>query len=338
MQIEKNKSLQEFNTFGLAGNAKYFAKFTSIAELHQILQSDEAINNRLVILGGGSNILITQNIDALVLKNELTGICITAEDDEYTYVESGSGESWHEFVMWTLENNLQGAENLSLIPGTVGAAPMQNIGAYGVEIKDIVVGLQALHIASKTVRTFYNKECEFAYRESAFKKKWKDEYIIINVEFKFPKNHQINISYGAIKEVLANQNIIEPSIKEVSNAVITIRQSKLPNPAEIGNAGSFFKNPEISIAQFQKLKNTFTDLPGYVLNNNVMKVPAGWLIEKCGWKGHRKDDCGVHKLQALVLVNYGNAKGDEILNLSTEIIDSVKNKFNIELEREVNIW
>jgi UDP-N-acetylmuramate dehydrogenase len=338
MTIQENISIQTYNTFGLPSIAKYFATFNSIQTLKDILETDIAKNYPIVILGGGSNIMLTKNVDALVLKNEIMGIDITADNEFHYFVECGAGENWHQFVLWTIEQNMQGAENLSLIPGTVGAAPMQNIGAYGAEIKDIIVGLQAYHIASKEVHTFTNADCAFGYRESIFKNRNKGEYIIINVEFVLNKIPQINTSYGAIKEMLEGKNMASPTAKDVSEAVMAIRQSKLPDPAEIGNAGSFFKNPEISIAHFSKLKNIFADMPGYMLNDKIMKVPAAWLIEKCGWKGYRDGDAGVHNKQALVLVNYGNATGQQIFELSTKILESVKNKFDIELDREVNIW
>jgi UDP-N-acetylmuramate dehydrogenase len=273
-----------------------------------------------------------------VLKNELKGIEIISQNNEVALVKCAAGEVWHSFVLWCIENNLYGVENLSLIPGTVGAAPMQNIGAYGVEIKDVFFELEAMQIDSLQMKTFNQAQCEFGYRESFFKRKGKDQYIITSVTFQLNKKANLNASYGAIQEVLTAKQIENPTAKDISNAVIEIRQSKLPDPKDIGNAGSFFKNPEIATKHFLVLKKVYPSMPGYTLTESLTKVPAGWLIEQCGWKGFRKYDLGVHAKQALVLVNYKQALGVEIYNLSTQILESVKNKFDIVLEREVNIW
>ncbi len=336
--MQENISLLPYNTFGIFANAKYFTLFSSTEDLKNILQSTEVKTNGLCILGGGSNILLTKDVDKVVLKNELKGIEIISQNNEVALVKCAAGEVWHSFVLWCIENNLYGVENLSLIPGTVGAAPMQNIGAYGVEIKDVFFELEAMQIDSLQMKTFNQAQCEFGYRESFFKRKGKDQYIITSVTFQLNKKANLNASYGAIQEVLTAKQIENPTAKDISNAVIEIRQSKLPDPKDIGNAGSFFKNPEIATKHFLVLKKVYPSMPGYTLTESLTKVPAGWLIEQCGWKGFRKDDLGVHAKQALVLVNYKQALGAEIYNLSTQILESVKNKFDIVLEREVNIW
>ena len=336
--MQENISLLPYNTFGIFANAKYFTLFSSTEDLKNILQSTEVKTNGLCILGGGSNILLTKDVDKVVIKNELKGIEIISQNNEVALVKCAAGEVWHSFVLWCIENNLYGVENLSLIPGTVGAAPMQNIGAYGVEIKDVFFELEAMQIDSLQMKTFNQAQCEFGYRESFFKRKGKDQYIITSVTFQLNKKANLNASYGAIQEVLTAKQIENPTAKDISNAVIEIRQSKLPDPKEIGNAGSFFKNPEIATKHFLVLKKVYPSMPGYTLTEYLTKVPAGWLIEQCGWKGFRKDDLGVHARQALVLVNYKQALGAEIYNLSTQILESVKNKFDIVLEREVNIW
>jgi UDP-N-acetylmuramate dehydrogenase len=341
MQILENISLKKYNTFGIDVSAAYFATFTNIDELSELLQfAKPAILNvktQTLILGGGSNILFTKNFDGLVLKNELSGIEKIKEDDEHVYIKAGAGINWHTLVMHCIDNNWAGIENLSLIPGNVGASPMQNIGAYGVEIKDIFHSLEAYHITEKKIVSFDLKACEFGYRESVFKRKYKEQFIIISVTYKLNKTPQYNTSYGAIEQELDKMGVKELSIKAISQAVINIRSSKLPNPAEIGNAGSFFKNPEIEKSVFEKLKSRFPEIVGYWLENGNVKVAAGWLIEQCGWKGYRKGDAGCHSKQALVLVNYGNAKGSDIYSLSSSIMETVKEKFEIELEREVNI-
>ncbi|MEN9523238.1 MAG: UDP-N-acetylmuramate dehydrogenase [Bacteroidota bacterium] len=336
MIIQQNITLKNFNTFSIEVIGKYFAEINSFIDLNE-LANDEIFNQPKLVLGGGSNILFTKNYDGLVIKNNLKGISIIDETNEFVLVKAAAGEVWHQFVLFCIENNYCGIENLSLIPGCVGASPMQNIGAYGVEIKDVFYSLEAFHIHDKKVVTFNLNECEFGYRESVFKRKFKNQFIITSVTFKLNKKPNFKISYGAIEQQLEQMKVKELSIKAISDAVIAIRSSKLPNPAEIGNAGSFFKNPEISLEKYNSLKSEFKEIVAYDVANGNKKLAAGWLIEQCGWKGKTIGNCGVHKNQALVLVNYGGAKGDEIYNLSTEIINSVNSKFGVELEREVNI-
>lgn len=290
-----------------------------------------------LILGGGSNILFTGDVNALVLKNEVSGINVLKQDDEFVYVQVGAGVNWHSFVLHCVQQGWGGVENLSLIPGNSGASPMQNIGAYGVEIKDVFEELEAYHLNDKTIVKFSAVDCAFGYRESVFKRKYKDQFVIISVTYKLRKNPLFNTSYGAINQELENMGVKELSIAAISQAVINIRSSKLPDPKVIGNAGSFFKNPSINKEQFDQLKNEFPSLVAFTNPDGTMKLAAGWLIEQCGWKGYRKADAGCHAKQALVLVNYGAATGKEIFDLSEEIMQSVKQKFGVELEREVNI-
>ncbi len=339
MQIQENISLRNYNSFGINANARYFANFSSIVQLEELIANYklQTTNHKLLILGGGSNILFTKDFDGLVLKNELKGIELVNEDETFFYVKASAGENWHGFVLHCIDNGYAGVENLSLIPGNVGASPMQNIGAYGVEIKDVFEELEAYHIHENIVQKFSAGDCAFGYRESIFKRKHKDAFVILNVTFRLRKQPVFNISYGAIEQELEKMNVRELSIKSISQVVINIRSSKLPDPKVIGNAGSFFKNPAIPHIQFNELKMLFPDMVGYASGSENTKVAAGWLIEQCSWKGYREGDTGCHAKQALVLVNYGNAKGEEIYALSTKIIDSVKSKFGIELEREVNI-
>ena len=332
--MQENYNLKRINSFGIEVWAKYFTGFSNINSIEEIIKQHQ---NKLLILGGGSNILFTKNFDGLVLKIEIAGVEIVEEDDHYVYLKAGAGVGWHQFVLYCIENNLAGAENLSLIPGSVGASPMQNIGAYGVELKDIFYGLQAYHIAEQKLVSFTKADCEFGYRESIFKNKLKGECIITSVTFKLNKTPIFNTKYGAIEMELEKMGIQSLSIKAISDAVISIRQSKLPDPNVIGNAGSFFKNPTIDNEIFHNLKNEFSDIIGYAVGNDHTKLAAGWLIEKCGWKGFRKGDAGCHEKQALVLVNFGNASGEEILHLSEKIIASVKLMFGVTLQREVNI-
>ena len=334
--LQKNISLKTYNTFGINAKASFFANFSSVDDLITLLKERE--NRKLFILGGGSNILFTKNFDGLVLKNEIQGFKIIQESENYVVVEVGAGMNWHAFVLKCLEMNFGGVENLSLIPGNVGASPMQNIGAYGVEIKDVFEYLDAVHIETGKVKRFSNQDCDFGYRESVFKTNAKDQYIICQVGYRLTKIHKLNTSYGAINMELEKQGVNNPSIKDVSNAVIAIRKSKLPDPKKIGNAGSFFKNPIVSTQTLQILKQKHPNIPNYPSGPETAKLAAGWLIEQAGWKGKTYDEkYGVHKNQALVLVNYGDADGDEILKLSNLIISDVYQKFNIELEREVNI-
>ena len=332
--IQTNKNLKEYNTFGISVKAEMFAVFSSIEELKQILSFRN--DKKLLVLGGGSNLLLTQDFDGLVIKNEIKRFEVIEETSSEVIVESGAGENWQEFVLNCIDKGFGGIENLSLIPGSVGASPMQNIGAYGVEIKDVFESLSAFHIASGEIHYFDKTKCEFGYRESIFKNKVKGEYIILSVTFRLTKNPTINSSYGAINEQLKVMGIQAPTIKELSAAVIAIRQSKLPDPKIIGNAGSFFKNPTVDNVLLEKIQENYPDIPNYPAENG-RKLAAGWLIEKAGWKGRTFDNYGVHKLQALVLVNYGNCTGQEIFDLSSQIIQDVFEKFGVLLEREVNI-
>lgn len=334
MEVIKEASLKEYNTFGLEAKARTFVEVNSTKQLEEALKIER---QDLLILGGGSNVLLTKDFDGLVIKNSIKGIEVIDEDDQIVTVRVGAGEIWHNFVLHAIANNWGGIENLSLIPGTVGAAPMQNIGAYGVEIKEVFKSLDALHIESFTNKTFTKEECEFGYRESIFKLAAKSQYVITSVTFELTKNeHNINTSYGAISDTLSSKGITNPTIKDVSDAVIQIRESKLPNPKVIGNAGSFFKNPTIEKIDYEMLKLEYPEMPGYVVSEEEVKVPAGWLIEQCGWKGKQIGNIGVHKNQALVLVNYGGGNGSDIKQLALDIRDSVIGKFGIPLMPEVN--
>lgn len=336
MEIQHDFSLKKYNTFGIEAKAKQFVAVHSTDELREVLQQNPG--QKKFILGGGSNMLLTQDVDALVIHVALKGKKVLREDDDHVWVEAKAGENWHEFVLWTIGQDFGGLENMSLIPGNVGTTPIQNIGAYGTEIKDTFVSCEAMEMATQNIRTFENPECNFGYRESVFKQTLKDQYIITSVVFKLSKrNHKINTSYGDIMAELAKNNITTPRLKDVSNAVIAIRQSKLPDPKELGNSGSFFKNPIISKADFDKAHAKFPDMKFYPVSENQVKVPAGWLIEQAGFKGKRFGDAGVHKNQALVLVNYGNATGAEILAVSKEIQRTILEKFGIAIEAEVNV-
>jgi UDP-N-acetylmuramate dehydrogenase len=334
MHLTHNLSLRSYNTFGIEATAKEFSSFRSPEELEALIRT--SAKNRFMILGGGSNVLFTKNYDGYVFKNEIAGIDIVKEDEHHVYVKAGAGENWHQFVLFCIERDLAGVENLSLIPGDVGASPMQNIGAYGVEIKDVFHDLEAFHIRSRKIVTFTHADCEFGYRESVFKNKHKGEYVILNVTYRLNKVPQFNTSYGAIDDELQRMNE-GVTVQTISKAVINIRTSKLPDPAKIGNAGSFFKNPTIPEKQFNELKKEHAGAPSYPQGHGMVKVAAGWLIEQCGWKGYRKGDAGVHEKQALVLVNHGHASGRDIFELSEEIRRSVLKKFGISLEREVNV-
>lgn len=335
MSIAENISLKPFNSFGIDVHARYFAGFRSLPQLEELLAFPPS--SEVLVLGGGSNILFTKNVDGLVLKNEIRGIELVKEDNDYYYVKASAGENWHSFVQYCIQHNYSGIENLSLIPGNVGASPMQNIGAYGVEIKDVFEELEAYHLQEKTVYVFGSQDCAFGYRESVFKNRYKGQFIILNVTFRLRKKPVLHTSYGAIQQELEKMQVKELSIQAISEAVIRIRSSKLPDPAVIGNAGSFFKNPVIPQEHFQQLRERYPDMQGFSSGEGLIKVPAGWLIEQCGWKGYRKGDAGCYEKQALVLVNYGDASGDEIYGLSAAIIESVLSKFEITLEREVNI-
>lgn len=336
MLVQSNVSLRHLNTFGLDANARYFINVQSIDELIAVLRDPEWRETPKFILGGGSNILLTKDIEALVIHPGIKGIAIKEENEETVVLEVGAGEVWHDFVMHCVSNGYGGVENLSLIPGTVGAAPMQNIGAYGVEIKSVVESVEAVDIESGEKRVFSNAECEFGYRESVFKKAFKNKYVITGAIFRLSKKPVLNAAYGDVQKTLQEMGAQTPTIRDISEAIMSIRRSKLPDPAEIGNAGSFFKNPEIPVAQFARLRETFPEVPGYPVDAETVKVPAGWLIEKAGWKGYREGEIGVHARQALVLVNYGGGAGAQIKALSEKIQESVAGKFGIRLNAEVN--
>ncbi|EZH72768.1 UDP-N-acetylenolpyruvoylglucosamine reductase [Aquimarina atlantica] len=336
MKIEYNKSLKKYNTFGIDVVAAEFAAITSESELDTVLLKNN--KNPLFILSGGSNMLLTKNLDMLVLHIAIKGIIVIEESDKYVSVSVNAGENWHDFVQYCIKNNYGGLENLSLIPGYVGSAPIQNIGAYGVELKDTMISCEAININTRKKHTFSNKDCKFGYRNSIFKNDVKGEYIITKVTFKLTKKeHTLNTSYGAIENALADKGITHPTIKDISEAVIAIRKSKLPDPSQIGNSGSFFKNPVVDGKHFASLQKTYPDIPFYKIDEEHIKIPAGWLIEQSGFKGKRWGDAGVHEKQALVLVNYNNASGNEILDVSKRILTEIKEKFDILLETEVNI-
>lgn len=336
--MHENFSLQQYNTFGVEAKAKYFIEVQTIDELKEALNFSSSHTLKLLFLGGGSNILLTKDFEGLAIKINLKGISEQSLDENHALVTAKAGENWHEFVMFCLEKNYGGLENLSLIPGNVGTSPMQNIGAYGTEIKDVFVSCTVLNLETQEVEIFDLEQCRFGYRDSIFKQEGKGKYVILEVTFKLTKkDHRIKTEYGAIQSELEKLHISTPTIQDVSKAVINIRQSKLPDPKEIGNAGSFFKNPTIPVSQFEALKQQFENIQGYP-NGDWVKVPAGWLIEQCGWKGKQIGNVASHQLQSLVIINAtGKATGKEIFDFSTGIINSVKEKFGIELEREVNI-
>ena len=331
-------SLRAYNTFGIEAEARQFVEISSIDQYVSLRKSGEFAHLPHLFLGGGSNVLLTKAQEALVVKISIPGISVIKEDAEFMWLKGGAGVVWDEFVQYAVNQGWSGLENLSLIPGTVGAAPMQNIGAYGAEIKDTFESLEALNLQTLELEVFDAKACAFGYRESFFKRAGKGQYLISSVTFKLSKKPSIKTSYGAIQDVLASKGITQPSIREVADAVIEIRQSKLPDPKEIGNSGSFFKNPTVSASEASRLMAEFPGIPNYpVEGSSDVKFPAGWFIEKAGWKGFRRGDAGVHAKQALVLVNYGEATGGEILALSEEIKQSIKEKFGVALETEVNI-
>jgi UDP-N-acetylmuramate dehydrogenase len=336
MSTQKNISLQPYNSFQIDVLADEFVSVKSVGELQEFL--DHSAKKPLLVLGGGSNILFTRDVNGLVLKMDIRGIDELKEDPTHVYVRAGAGENWHSFVQYTIGRNWGGLENLSLIPGNVGAAPIQNIGAYGVELKDSFYELEAYDLKEKKVFAFGVNDCLFGYRDSMFKTSEKGRYIILNVTFILKKMPVLKTSYGAIREELKIMGVQSPTIKDISEAVIRIRRSKLPDPSEIGNAGSFFKNPVVDQKQFLALSVKYPDLPAYPHEDQSVKLAAGWLIEQCGWKGYRKGDAGVHDKQALVLVNYGKATGREIIELSEKIMASVLKKFGVHLEREVNVF
>lgn len=334
MQPQQNVSLKPYNTFGIDVPAEYFVQVCTLQDIAGVA----SLPHQKHILGGGSNILLTAPVKGLVVQNLLKGIAIEKEDNDHIWLRVQAGEVWHELVMYTISNGWGGIENLALIPGTVGASPMQNIGAYGIEARNTIESVTCWHWEDNTFITLQNNDCSFGYRDSIFKHQLKDKTFITSVVYKLDKKPVYNTSYGAIAQELETMGIHELSVQAIAQAVINIRTSKLPDPKVIGNAGSFFKNPTISIEQYTSLRAAWPAMPSYPVNETAVKVPAGWLIEQCGWKGYRNGDTGVHAKQALVLVNYGNARGSDVWALSGKILESVKEKFGIELEREVQIW
>ncbi len=349
MPLEQHISLKPFNSFAIEASANYFARFSDLDSLQDLinqatktkivgsLSSSQKTKKSILILGGGSNILFRSDFKGLVLKNEIKGIELVKEDNHHVYIKTGAGENWHQFVLQAIKRNWAGIENLSLIPGNVGASPMQNIGAYGVEIKEVFEELEAFHLADKKVFILTSNDCKFGYRDSVFKNKYKGEMVILSVTFRLNKVPKFNISYGKLKEELEKMQVTTLSIAAISQAVINIRSSKLPDPAKIGNAGSFFKNPVITENEFDRLKKIHPAIVGFDNGNDTVKLAAAWLIEQCGWKGYRKGDAGCHAEQALVLVNYGSATGAEIDELSEAIRKSVNDQFGLLLDKEVNI-
>lgn len=336
MPIQEHVSLKPYNTFGIDAKAKWFCSVNTKAELVSVLKTEAS--KPFFVLGGGSNMLLTKDIEALVLHINLKGVSIISETENEVIIQANAGENWHDLVLWTLDKNFGGIENLSLIPGNVGTAPIQNIGAYGVELKDVFVSCQAINIKTQTTKTFTKPDCNFGYRESVFKQELKGKYIITSVNLKLTKTkHKLNTNYGAIQQQLQAFGVTKPTIQAISKAVIAIRQSKLPDPKHIGNSGSFFKNPVISKSVFLELQANFPNVPSYIVSENEIKIPAGWLIETAGFKGKSFGNYGVHSKQALVLVNYGNANGEAIFKLAQLIQNTIKRLFNITIETEVNI-
>lgn len=332
--LRKNYSLKKLNTFGIEANARYFFEFETAEEIIDFLSKNDVINIQYLLLGGGSNLLFTEDFNGLVIHPKVKGIQIIEEDEDSVIVQVGANEDWDEFVAWTVEKNFSGIENLSLIPGVVGAAPIQNIGAYGVEVQEVIETVEAISVETNKKVVFNNMHCEFSYRNSVFKQEYKNQFIITHVNFKLSKQHKYNVEYGAVaKELEAYDEI---NLKNIREVVIKIRESKLPNHEVLGNAGSFFKNPIVDKEQADKLKVKFENMPTYEISDFETKIAAGWLIEQCGWKGKQVGDAGVHKDQALVIVNHGNAKGHEILQLANDIRKSVLYKFGVKLEMEVN--
>jgi UDP-N-acetylmuramate dehydrogenase len=335
LEFHSNFSLKNYNTFGIDVKAKKFVSISTLEELKEVL----SIENEIFLLSGGSNMLLTKDIDKTVVHIDLKGITILEESNDQVVVEVYAGEDWHQFVLWCVNHDFGGIENLSLIPGNVGTCPIQNIGAYGVEVKDVIESVETIEIKSGKTKTFSNSECEFGYRNSIFKNTLKGKFVITKVRFKLTKvKHNLNTSYGAIESELSSNNIQNPTIKDISNAVIAIRQSKLPDPKEIGNSGSFFKNPVISKSHFERLQEKYPKIPSYPIDEFTVKVPAGWLIETAGFKGKRFGEAGIHDKQALVLVNHGNACGQEVFKVAKHIQSKIYIDFGIELEIEVNVY
>ena len=337
MKVLENYSLKTLNTFGLDIKTRWFAEINSVESLQALLKDQRFQSVPKMILGGGSNILFKDDFDGLIIHNRIDFVKIISEDENYIFISAGAGMAWHSFVLYTIDHNYPGLENLSLIPGCVGAAPIQNIGAYGVEIKNTFHQLNALNMTDGSLRTFTAEDCRFGYRDSIFKQEERNRYVIVDVTFRLTKNASLNTTYGTIEEQLKIMNISHPTIRDISNAVIAIRKSKLPDPEIIGNAGSFFKNPEVPIHFYNKLKENFPAIVGYPSSSGNYKLAAGWLIEQCGWKGKRIANTGMHERQALVLINYGGATGKELIAHAELVQKSVLEKFGVDLEMEVNI-
>jgi len=337
MRVQSNFPLKKLNTFGLDIQAKLYSEVSTEEDILLLIQSDDLRKENKFILGGGSNILFTKNLDALCIYNAIKGITSLKEDGDYAWVKAGAGEVWHHLVLFCIENNWGGVENLSLIPGSTGAAPIQNIGAYGVELKETFYQLEAIHLLSGEKKVFSFDDCRFGYRDSVFKREFKNQFIITSLTLRLNKKPKLNTSYGAIELELKAMNVSAPNVKAISQAVINIRKSKLPDPAVIGNCGSFFKNPEVSNDKYSELKKMFADMVAHATKNGMMKLSAGWMIEQCGWKGKQVGNVGMHAKQALVLVNYGNASGKELYDHALKVKESVKEKFDVELEIEVNV-
>lgn len=337
LQIKQTISLKAYNTFGIDALCDYFVEINSKQDFLELIHHPVYSANQKLIVGGGSNLLFTKDFKGIVIKNNLKGIELVSENDAEVVVKAAAGEVWHQFVLWCIARNYAGLENLSLIPGCVGASPMQNIGAYGVEIKESFVQLEALDLETGALRVFSKEDCAFGYRESVFKNKYKNKYFISAVSYRLSKKPLLNTTYGAINNELQAMGVNLPGIKDVSQAVINIRQSKLPDPMVTGNAGSFFKNPEVSVSKYNQLKSQFEALVAYPLDNGNYKLAAGWLIEQCGLKGHEINGAAVHLKQALVLINKGNCTGEDVYKLSAYVMDKVLEKFGVQLEREVNI-
>lgn len=338
IRIQENVELKPFNTFGIQANARHFISVNAADDFFELQQTDLFRNEPRLILGGGSNVLLTHDFNGLVIHNNLKGIQSIQETDETITLKVASGEVWHPFVMHCVQHNWGGVENLSLIPGTIGAAPMQNIGAYGVEVQEVIDQVEGIELSTGSTQVFNKSECRFGYRESIFKHELKEKFFISSVTLTLTKkNHLLRTGYGAIQDTLRDMHIAEPTIQSISKAVMHIRSKKLPDPTAMGNAGSFFKNPTITQQHYTSLKSTWPDIPGYASENQSVKVPAAWLIEQCGWKGKRVGDAGVHQHQPLVIVNYDRATGEEILSLAMQVRASVQEKFNITLTPEVNI-
>lgn len=337
MDIEEDISLRKHNTFGIDCRARYFTTATSAEDLRALRQTEVFRTCGNLVLGGGSNVLFTGDFDGLIIHNEMLGKEVIDEDGKHIWLRVRAGENWHELVGHCVENGWGGIENLALIPGCVGAAPIQNIGAYGVELKDVLVSVEVFEWATGDIRVYFNEDCRFGYRDSIFKQELKGKVVVAAITIKLARMPEVNTAYGAIREVLEQKDISNPRIADVYRAVIDIRRSKLPDPAEIGNAGSFFKNPELPKAEAEAILQAHPGAPHYIVDEQTIKIPAGWLIEQCGWKGSRRGQIGVHDRQALVLVNHGGGKGTEIRDLAMEILESVKEKFGVELTPEVNI-